>query len=232
MTKIETFNRPLCVECTGEHVALNKVPVCCAVGKVALRPGEAEKIGLPPETTLMSIEGGCKLWEAGSKGCTVYLSRPHSCRAFPRVESHSQLLLGALSKYENCPLIQLILALWDRDVETKARIIHPQERINNTPLFDSQDLNLIANLLHWHDNSFIEAEKLLDQASQKYSQTEEVEPIIILFTADPTDGGIRPSPFFTLTEINQLEYREGYPILAGLVYPSLENLPPEWILNP
>ncbi len=228
--KIETES--ICTECTENHIRLNQAPICCSVGRVALNPGEAERVSLPSQTTSISIEGGCQLWNTKDRGCSVFPDRPQSCRRFPSIESYTQLLFNAVGIYKNCPLIQFLLALWERRIEADAAIIHSDENINNVPLFDKDQLNLVANFLHWYNNPPQEARQLLEKAKEAHFQTEKKEPVVTLFFIDQLDGGIHPTKPFTLSEIEQLEYQEGYPILAGLVYPSIKNLPPGWLTKP
>jgi hypothetical protein len=206
MATIKEFSRPICRDCTDSHISLKRPPICCSVGSLNFK----------------SIEGGCDDWEAEKGGCKIYPRRDKMCRAFPNLKSYWGLL-DALTKYPGCSLLDFIDALWNRTLEPRAVAAH----LNNTPLFDQEELSLVANLNWWENDPPQKAQELLEKAKIKYEQIKPPEPVIILFFINPleaTYGGVFTSAPLPLTESFQEEYRkDAHLLVAGLVYPSIEK---------
>ncbi len=220
------YDIPICRECTQKHIQLKHAPACCSIGAVGLSRDEAARIGI--DESRLEIEGGCQFWQADSGGCTVYDKRPGSCRFFPNHGSTIDFY-DATKRYESCPLIGFLYELWLRKIESRAVINEPEAGLHNTPLFDSQELELVANLVHWADDSMAEADAILQGMKAKYEQSPQQEPLVTLFYVETEGrGGVFASPSQRLSKI--ITFKETNPVLAGLVYPSIESLPESWQL--
>lgn len=226
----EEFNHLLCPECGSKARQLNRAPICCSTGVLSLDPEETRRLEIPTNQGQVSLENNCPIWNKETN-CSQYNERPHSCRAFPKVESYAQLFANAMDVYRDCALVNFLLALWDRKIDTGARIIHHRSEINQVSLFDPSHLEGIANLYAWHDNPLAQARASLTEAATAY-HLKRPGAVVVLYYADQTDGGIYPIKVQPVQELPKFEPHPGYPILAGLVYPSLKDLPQSWLTHP
>lgn len=229
MLNNKEFDHLFCLECGKKAQKLNRAPICCSTGILSLEPQEAKRLGVKTTNGHISLENGCPVWNPQA-GCSRYANRANPCRSFPRVDSYNQLLINAMGIYHDCSLINFLLALWDRRIETGAQINHPCPEVNEVPLFDQSHLREVANLYTWYDNPLAQACASLSEVAALSKARNQAA--VVLYYADQMDGGIYPITAQPVQELSRFKPCRGYPILAGLVYPSLGMLPQTWLTHP